>query len=177
MHTQTCTHPHKHACTHTHPHTHACTHTHTHTPFLNNCVVIQHSSTMQLADRGLAQMHFTFCEHLVFYEFKQTLYIRCVCVCVCERERERERETNRQRQTDRHLSVCLCLCRSINWILMSCQPHRVTPGQSNSGHKQIHISKLFSHMYQPSVKSIYKTNHFTNMKHTYTNIIRTFSKS
>ena len=32
-----------------------------------------------------------------------------------------------------------------NWILMSCQPHRVTSGQSNSGHKQIHISKLFSH--------------------------------
>ena len=40
---------------------------------------------------------------------------------------------------------------------MSCQPHRVTSGQSNSGHKQIHISKLFSHIYQPSVKSIYKT--------------------
>ena len=33
------------------------------------------------------------------------------------------------------------------WILTSCQPHRVTPGQSNSGHKQIHISKLFSHIY------------------------------
>ena len=29
---------------------------------------------------------------------------------------------------------------------MSCQPHRVTPGQSNSGHKQIHISILFSHI-------------------------------
>ena len=33
---------------------------------------------------------------------------------------------------------------------MSCQPHRVTSGQSDSGHKQIHISKLFSHIYQPS---------------------------
>ena len=43
---------------------------------------------------------------------------------------------------------------SSNWILMS-QPHRVTSGQSNSGHKQINISKLFSHMYQPSAKSIY----------------------
>ena len=53
---------------------------------------------------------------------------------------------------------------SSNWILMSCQPHRVTSGQSNSGHKQIHISKLFSHIYQPSVKSIYKTNHFTDIK-------------
>ena len=41
---------------------------------------------------------------------------------------------------------------------MSCQPHRVTPGQSNSGHQQIHISKLFPHIYQPSVKSVYKTN-------------------
>ena len=30
-----------------------------------------------------------------------------------------------------------------NWILMSCQPHRVTSGQSNSGHKQTHISKFF----------------------------------
>ena len=39
---------------------------------------------------------------------------------------------------------------SSNWILMSCQPHRVTSGQSNSGHKQIHISKLFSHIYVSS---------------------------
>ena len=45
------------------------------------------------------------------------------------------------------------------WILMSCQPHRVTSGQSNSGHKQMHISKLFSHVYHLSVKSVYKTNH------------------
>ena len=50
---------------------------------------------------------------------------------------------------------------------MSCPPHRVTSGQSNSGHKQIHISKLFSHIYQPSVKSIYETNHFANI-HTQT---------
>ena len=66
---------------------------------------------------------------------------------------------------------------SSNWILMSCQPHRVTSGQSNSGHKQIHISKLFLHIYQPSVKSIYKTNHFTNIKHTYKNIRQIFLKS
>jgi len=59
---------------------------------------------------------------------------------------------------------------SSNRILMSCQPHRVTSGQSHSSHKQMHISKLFSHMYQPSVKSIYKTNHFTNIKHAYANI-------
>ena len=49
---------------------------------------------------------------------------------------------------------------SSKWILMSCQPHRVTSGQSNSGHKQIYVSKLFSHIYQPSVKSVYKTNEF-----------------
>ena len=30
-----------------------------------------------------------------------------------------------------------------HWILMS----RVTSGQSNSGHKQMHISKLFSYIY------------------------------
>ena len=59
---------------------------------------------------------------------------------------------------------------------MSCQPYRVTSGQSNSGHKQILISKLFSHIYQPSVKSIYKTNHFANIKHTYTNIIIFFEE-
>ena len=47
---------------------------------------------------------------------------------------------------------------------MSCQPHRVTSGQSNSDYMQIHISKLFSHIYQPSVKSVYKTNHFANIK-------------
>ena len=29
---------------------------------------------------------------------------------------------------------------SSNWILMSCQPHRVTSGQSNSGPKQTHIA-------------------------------------
>ena len=36
------------------------------------------------------------------------------------------------------------VCWSSNWILMSCQPHRVTSGQSNSGQKQMHISKLLS---------------------------------
>ena len=70
-----------------------------------------------------------------------------------------------------------CCSSSSNQISMSCQPHRVTSGQSNLGHKQIHISKLFSHIYQPSVKSIYKTNYFTNIKHTYTNIRHKFSKS
>ena len=71
--------------------------------------------------------------------------------------RERERE---ERESYTHSS-------SSNWTLMSCQPHRVTSGQSNSGHKQINISKLFSHMYQPSVKSVYKTNHFTNKMYIY----------
>ena len=38
----------------------------------------------------------------------------------------------------------------VNWILMSCQPSVI------------------------SVKSIYKTNHFANIKHTYTNITHKF---
>ena len=59
---------------------------------------------------------------------------------------------------------------------MSCQPHRVTSGQSNSGHKQVHVCKLFSHTYQPSVKSVYKTNHFANIKHTYTNTRQIFRR-
>ena len=76
---------------------------------------------------------------------------------------------------------CYCLIQnsnsssSSNSILMSFHPHRFT-----SGHRQ--ISKLFSHththththiyiyidididIYQPPVKSIHKTNHFTNIK-------------
>ena len=44
---------------------------------------------------------------------------------------------------------------SSNWILMSWQPHRVTSGQSNSGHKQIHISKLFSYIY---ISTIYQVS-------------------
>ena len=35
---------------------------------------------------------------------------------------------------------------SSNWVLMSCQPYRVTSGQSNSGHKQKKISNIFSRM-------------------------------
>ena len=35
---------------------------------------------------------------------------------------------------------------SCNCILMSSQPHRVTSGQSNSGHKQMHTSKIFSYI-------------------------------
>ena len=31
-------------------------------------------------------------------------------------------------------------------------------------------------MYQPSVKSIYKTNQFANIKHTYTNIKQIFDE-
>ena len=53
---------------------------------------------------------------------------------------------------------------------MSCLPHRVTSGQSNSVHKQANISKLLPHIHQPSVKPIYKTNNFANIKHTHTNI-------
>ena len=68
---------------------------------------------------------------------------------------------------------------SSNWILMSCQPHRVTSGQSISGHKQLHISKLLSYIYQPSSLSSQstKTNHFANIEHNvYTNIRHKFSE-
>ena len=68
---------------------------------------------------------------------------------------------------------------SSNWILMACQPDRATSGQSNSGHKQMHISKFFSYIiiiYQPLVKSIYKTNHFANIQHTHTNIRQIFEE-
>ena len=93
-------------------------------------------------------------------------------------------ENNNKKNTNKQTKNChsflwkpwlrLRVRSSSNWILMSCQPHRVTSGQSNSGHKQIHISKLFSH--QPSVKSIYKTNHFANIKHTSTNIRQNFQR-
>ena len=45
-----------------------------------------------------------------------------------------------------------------NWTLTSCQPHRVTSGQSHSSHRQMHISKLFSYItfYKPFVKSTQK---------------------
>ena len=60
---------------------------------------------------------------------------------------------------------------SSNWILMSCQPYRVTSEQSNSGHKQIHISKLFSQCINPLLSQSTKPitlqtwNIYTNIKH------------
>ena len=62
-------------------------------------------------------------------------------------EEEEEEEEERKKKKEEEES-------SSNWILVSCQPHRVTSGQSDSGHKQIYVSKLFSHIYQPSVKSV-----------------------
>ena len=55
-----------------------------------------------------------------------------------------------------------------NWILMSRQLHRVTSGQSNLGHKQMHISKLFSYIcinHNPQNQSLRKLN----IKRVYTN--------
>ena len=45
---------------------------------------------------------------------------------------------------------------SSNWILMSCQPHRVTSGQSNSGHKQIHcqISRQNQSLHKHKTNSV-----------------------
>ena len=82
-----------------------------------------------------------------------------------------EKETTTTKQTQKRGVTwrgCVCEERIYNSCLNVRQPHRVTSGQSNSGHKQIHISKLFSHIYQPSVKSIHKTNHFADIKHAYT---------
>ena len=44
-------------------------------PFLNNAVVIGHSSSMCETDMGLVQIHFTFCENVVFHAFTRILYI------------------------------------------------------------------------------------------------------
>ena len=38
-------------------------------------MVIGHSSSMCLTDRILLQMHVTFCQYLVFHEFRRNLYI------------------------------------------------------------------------------------------------------
>ena len=61
---------------------------------------------------------------------------------------------------------------SSNWILMSCQPHRVTSGQSNSGHKQIHISKLIPSLCEVSLQN----QSLRNIKHTYINIRHNFRR-
>ena len=56
---------------------------------------------------------------------------------------------------------------SSSWILMSCQPHRVTSGQSNLGHKQIHISKLVSHIYISTVCQVSLQNQSLRKHKTY----------
>ena len=83
-----------------------------------------------------------------------------VCVCVCVRVR---------------VCVCVCVCASLvsNWILTSCQPHRVTGGRSKC-HKQMHISKFFSYT-QVSPQNQFLNEH--KRKHTNTNIKHKFSKS
>ena len=55
-------------------------------------------------------------------------------------------------------------CCVSNWILTSCQPHRVTSGQSNSGHKQTHVRPLLILYIKLFVKSNHKTNRFANIK-------------
>ena len=64
---------------------------------------------------------------------------------------------------------------SSNWILMSCQPQRVTSGQSNSGHKQIHISKFFSHIDISTLCQVNLQNQSLRKHKTY--IRHKFSKS
>ena len=48
-----------------------------------------------------------------------------------------------------------------NWILTSCQPHRVTSGRSNC-YKRMHMSKLLSYIKSFS-SQIYKINPYTNI--------------
>ena len=43
--------------------------------FLNKSVVIGHSSSICLTDRIFLQTHVTFCEYLLFREFRRNLYI------------------------------------------------------------------------------------------------------
>ena len=69
-----------------------------------------------------------------------------------------------------------------NWILTSCQPHRVTSGQSNSVTNKRTLQNLsyslslslslslsiyiyiHLHIYKPFLKSVHKTNPYTNIK-------------
>ena len=81
-----------------------------------------------------------------------------------------ERKINVHYYYHHHHQIWLKVSSSSNWILMSCQPYRVTSEQSNSGHKQIYISKLFSQCINPLSSQSTKTNHFANIKHTYTNV-------
>jgi len=65
----------------------------------------------------------------------------------------------------------------INWnfnILSTAQGHVST---IKLCHKQVHISKLFSYIYKSILKSIHKTNPYTNIKHTHTNIKHKVLKS
>ena len=65
---------------------------------------------------------------------------------------------------------------SSNWILMSCQPQRVTSGQSNSSRsKYTFLNSSHIHINLLSSQST-KTDHFTNMKHTCTNIRHEFRR-
>ena len=50
-----------------------------------------------------------------------------------------------------------------NWILTSSQPHRVASGRSNSVISKRMLQKLFS-IYKPCLKSIHKTNPYTDTK-------------
>ena len=55
-----------------------------------------------------------------------------------------------------------------NWILVSCQRDRVTSRQSNSGHKQTHIFKLFS-LYLSALCQVSLHNQSLRKHKTYTN--------
>ena len=69
----------------------------------------------------------------------------------------------------RWISSCVACVRNWNgtrhwvsdWILTSCQPHRVTSGQSNSAISKCTFQNSSD---KPFLKSVHKTNPYTNMK-------------
>ena len=133
------THTHIHTLTHTHTHTHAHLSTYYHSYLLTQHHTYVNTHTHTLTHTPVNILPFTPLN---------------TAPHICQHTHT---HTDTKLDTDGSSS---------NWILTSCQPHRVTSRHSNSAQKQIHLSKLlFSRIiiYQPSVKSIYKTNHFTNI--------------
>ena len=65
---------------------------------------------------------------------------------------------------------------SSNWILMSCQPHRVTSGQSNSGHKQIHINSSHVYIYMNPLSSQFTKPITSQTNHTYKHQLQIFEE-
>ena len=152
-HTCACTDTHMHWCmhTHTHKHAHAHTRTHTHTP---------------------AYKHFASYLLLVFITALQKLKDP-------ERNMDQVNSSTTPHCGKNSLSALVVTPKQLvsNWIWMSCQPHRVTSGQSNSIISKCTVQNS-SHKYTLSeVNPQDQSLHKQKTKHTYTNITHKFSKS